>query len=118
MQSGLLLTTVGVAGIGLMITVVVPVAPVHPLAVAVTEYTPALLAVMFVIPGFCVLEVNVFGPLQLYVVPVLLAVKFKLLPAHNGPLFPATGAAGVVLTTTETVPVPLEPQPGTVAFIV
>jgi hypothetical protein len=36
-QTGLLLVGAGVAGIGLMITFVVPADPVHPLTVTVTE---------------------------------------------------------------------------------
>ena len=35
---------------------------------------------------------------------MLLAVSERALPTHNGPLFPAVGAAGMVLTVTVDVP--------------
>ena len=51
------------------------------------------------------MDVNEFGPLQLYVAPnMLLAIKFNICPAHIGPLLPAVGAAGVPFTVTDTVP--------------
>ena len=64
-QRGPLLETVGTAGIALTTTVVLAEALLHPLAVVVTEYVPALLVVTLVITGFCKLEVNAFGPVQL-----------------------------------------------------
>ena len=36
------------------------------------------------------MDVNPFGPVQLYVAPItFVAVKFKDCPGHNGPLLPA-----------------------------
>jgi hypothetical protein len=54
--------------------------------------------------GFCVLEVNVLGPVQLYVAPpMLLAVRFTFPPWQTAELFPAVGATGVGFTKTVTV---------------
>lgn len=63
-QMGELLDAVGTAGIGFTITFVDPGAPVHPLTVAVTEYVPAINAVALAIVGFCMADVNPFGPDQ------------------------------------------------------
>jgi len=60
-----LLDTTGAAGIVFMITVVVPVALVHPFADAVTEYVPAAAVVTFEMLGFCADDVKVLGPVQL-----------------------------------------------------
>ena len=62
---GELLAAVGVAGVGLITTLVVPAALTQPLTVAVTEYVPALMAVTPVMDGFCEAELKVFGPDQL-----------------------------------------------------
>jgi hypothetical protein len=64
-QMGLLLPAVGAAGMGLTVTVTVPAGPVHPATVAVTEYVPLFTTCALVIEGFCVVEVNPFGPVQL-----------------------------------------------------
>ena len=63
-QTALLLPAVGATGIGLMITVVVPAAPVHPETVAVTEYVPAANIAALAIVGFCKAEVKLFGPVH------------------------------------------------------
>ena len=56
----------------------------------VTVYTPDIAAVVPVIVGFCNVDVKAPGPVQLYVAPAtVVAVKFKVCPSHNGPLFPA-----------------------------
>ena len=85
----------GATGVGLIVTAVVPAGPVHPAVVAVTEYVPVAAVVTAVIVGFCVADVKLFGPVQLYVVPVLLAVKLNVLPEQTVLLLPATGATGV-----------------------
>ena len=42
-----------------------------------------------------------FGPVQLYVAPATVeAVKFKVDPSHNGPLFDTVGTPGIAFTTT------------------
>ena len=65
-QTGELLPATGAEGSGVMVTVVVPVGPTHPAAdVAVTEYVPASAEVAAVMTGFCVVEVKLFGPVQL-----------------------------------------------------
>ena len=46
--------------------------------------------------GFCEAEVKLLGPVQLYVVPVAVAVKDKVCPVQIGfGLADATGAVGV-----------------------
>src|SRR6476620_1796066 len=52
---------VGVAGMALTTTFVVPAAEVQPLTVMVTEYVPASASVAFVRVGFCCAEVKPFG---------------------------------------------------------
>ena len=100
----------GAAGGTLIVTEVVPAVPVHPLAEAVTEYVPEAKVVTLNIAGFCEVEVNPLGPLQLYVVPVLLAVKLNVCPEHTVLLLPAIGAAGVAFIVTLVVPaVPVHP---------
>ena len=51
-QSGLLLDAAGAAGVGLIVTGVVPAEPVQPFSVAVTEYVPEPAVVTAVITGF------------------------------------------------------------------
>ena len=64
-HKGPLLVAVGVAGSGLMTTVVEPAALVHPFTVIVTLYVPALVGSTFVMPGVLDVEVKPFGPVQL-----------------------------------------------------
>lgn len=64
-QTGELAVTVGVAGTAFTTTAVVAAALVHPPTVAVTVYVPAMAAVAPVRTGFCVVDVNVEGPVQL-----------------------------------------------------
>ncbi len=67
-----------------------------------------------VIDGFCVVELNEFGPVHEYVAPVTVGVvKLIVAPVHIGVLLPAVGVAGVVFTTTAVVPTALV-QPPTV----
>jgi hypothetical protein len=68
----------------------------------------------FEIDGFWSVDVKPFGPVQLYVTSLtVLAVRFNVLPARIGPLFPAVGAVGVGLTATAVVPA-ADGQPFTV----
>src|ERR1051325_10662758 len=53
------------AGVVLTTTTVDPCALVHPFTVTVTLYVPAAAAVTLAILGFCEVEVNPFGPVQL-----------------------------------------------------
>ena len=108
-----LLAAVGAPGIGLIVTLTVPAALVHPFTVCVTEYKPAARVVAPTMVGFCRLEVKVFGPVQLYeFAPFGSAVRFRFDPAHNDELLPALGAAGVGLTVTPNTD-PELPQPDT-----
>src|SRR6266567_3934136 len=105
---------VGVEGIGLTVTPVVPAAEVQPLTVTVTEYVPASAVVAFARVGFCCEEVKPFGPVQAYVAFATAGVESAIVePAQNGPPFDAAGVAGIGFTTTGVVP-PAEAQPFTV----
>ena len=64
-HKGPLLEAVGVAGVGLITTIVVPAALVHPLTVIVTLYVPALATVTLVMLGVLDVEVKPPGPVQL-----------------------------------------------------
>ena len=64
-HKGPLLLAVGVAGNGLMTTVVEPAALVHPPTVTVTLYVPALATVTLVMLGVLEVEVKPLGPVQL-----------------------------------------------------
>ena len=108
-QYGPPLLAVGVAGIGLITTVVEPAAEVQPLTVTVTKYVPASVDV-----GFCNEEVKPFGPVQEYVAPLTVGVEsWTVAPVQYGPPFDAVGVAGVGLTTTVVEP-GAEVQPLTV----
>jgi hypothetical protein len=112
-QIGLLLFTVGVKGVRLTVTTVVAGELAQPLF-ATTVYVPAAASVALAIVGFCCVEVNPFGPVQLYVAPaIVLAVRLIGVPVHTGVLLPAVGVAGAELTVAVTVPAALV-QPFTV----
>jgi hypothetical protein len=55
---------VGVAGVALTTTFVVPAADGQPFTVMVTEYVPPSAVVAFARVGFCSEEVNPFGPVH------------------------------------------------------
>src|SRR3954467_14004358 len=96
---------VGVAGIALTTTLVVPAAEVQPLTVTVTEYVPASARVALVPVGFCSAEVKPFGPVHEYVAPATSGVESAIVaPAQYGPPLFAVGVAGMALTTTVVVP--------------
>src|SRR5213075_2827032 len=113
-QYGPVLLAVGVAGIVLTTTLVVPAALGQPLTVMVTEYVPASAVVALVRVGFCSAEVKPFGPVHAYVAPATVGVESWIIaPSQYGPPFEAVGVAGVAFTTTEVVPA-AEVQPDTV----
>ena len=56
-QMGLLLDAAGVVGIGLTVTLTVPVGLVQPATVTVSEYVPDIAAVALGRVGFCNVEV-------------------------------------------------------------
>lgn len=70
------------------------------LAVTVTVYNPLAANVAAAIVGFCSVEENPFGPVQLYVDPAdEVEVKFKSLPRHIGDTAAViTGNAFIVIT--------------------
>ena len=70
---------VGADGSGFTNTDTVPFAPVQPATVAFTEYNPLAKVVVPAILGFWVVDVKLFGPVQLYVAPAMVeAVKLKV----------------------------------------
>src|SRR5213078_1436929 len=100
-QYGPPLPAVGVTGVGLTTTFVVPAADVQPLTVIVTEYVPASAVVAFVRVGFCCDDVKPFGPVHEYVAPATAGVLSAMVaPAQYGPPLLAVGVAGIALTTT------------------
>ena len=99
------MVAVGVDGITLTTTFVVPAGEVQPLTVTVTEYVPASPTVAFARNGFRCDEVKPFGPVHEYVAPVTAGVLSAIVaPAQYGPVLLAVGVAGVALTTTFVVP--------------
>src|SRR3954451_21442741 len=96
---------VGVGGVALTTTVVVPAAEVQPDTVTVTEYVPASAVVALERVGFCSAEAKPFGPVQAYVAPAMVGVERAIVaPSQYGPPLEAVGVAGVAFTTTEVVP--------------
>ena len=64
-HTGELLDKVGAPGTPNTVTLNVPAGPGHPATVAVTEYIPVANVEAPGMLGFCVVEVNPFGPVQL-----------------------------------------------------
>jgi lambda repressor-like predicted transcriptional regulator len=113
-QYGPPLLAIGVAGVALTATLVLPAAEVQPLTVTVTEYVPASDVVALDWVGFCSAEVKPFGPVQAYVAPETVGVDSTIVwPEQYGPPLLAVGVAGVALTATLVVPA-AEVQPLTV----
>src|SRR3954449_9147102 len=105
---------VGVAGMALTTTFVVPAAEVQPFTVIVTEYVPGSAVVAFARVGFCCVEVKPFGPLHAYVAPETSGVESMIVaPSQYGPPFDAVGVDGIKFTMTLVVPA-AEVQPLTV----
>src|SRR6266568_7480729 len=77
-QYGPPLVAVGVAGVALTTTFVVPAAEEQLLTVIVTEYVPASAVVAFARVGFCSAEVKPFGPVHAYVAPVTAGVESEI----------------------------------------
>src|SRR5207247_330604 len=77
-QYGPPLLAVGVAGVALTTTFVVPAAEVQPFTVIVTEYVPASASVALARVGFCCDDVKPFGPVQEYVAPLTVGVEREM----------------------------------------
>ena len=72
----------------------------HPLS-AITVYVPVAAVVTFVMKGFCDVDVNPFGPVQLKVAPgIFPAVSNNVDPEHTGVFDDAVGVAGALFTVT------------------
>ena len=78
-QNGPPLLAVGVAGIGLTATVVLPGVEVQPLK-SVTEYAPASAIVALARVGFWSVEVKPFGPVHRTVAPATVGVESTIVP--------------------------------------
>jgi len=103
-QYGPPLLAVGVAGVALTTTFVVPAAEVQLVTVTVTESVPALASVAVRV-GFWSAEVKPFGPVHAYVAPATAGVERAIVPfSQYGPPLLAVGVAGVAFTTTLVVP--------------
>ena len=63
-QTGLLLDAVGVAGLALTTTLVVPAGEVHPPTVTFTLYVPVAAVGALGMDGFCTVDEKPFGPFQ------------------------------------------------------
>src|SRR6266704_1204973 len=106
-QYGPPFVALGVAGVALTTTFVVPAAEVQPFTVTVTEYVPASAIVAFARVGFCNAEVKPFGPVHAYVALATVGVKSWIVaPSQYGPPLLAVGVAGVALTMTVVLPAP------------
>jgi hypothetical protein len=70
-QSGELVETCGAAGAVVTVALVLAAVLLHPFTVAVTKYVPATARLALAMTGFCTVEVNPFGPVQLYVAPAI-----------------------------------------------
>jgi len=106
-QTGAFDDAVGVDGVALTTTAVVPIPDVQPFTVTVTLYVPAIATVADGRVGFCTDEANDEGPVHEYVAPATAGVdRLMVLPVHTGVLLDAVGVAGVALTTTAVVPTP------------
>ena len=100
-QIGEVPDTAGVRGALLTVTVVDEGRLIQPLALAVTEYTPAFRAVTFEIEGFCKVDVKPFGPTQLKLYPAdIAAVRFNVVPEQTGLFEDAMGEGGIALMIT------------------
>src|SRR5438270_12505945 len=100
-QYGPPLVAVGVAGIVLTTTFVVPAADVQPFTVIVTEYVPASAVVAFVRVGFCCDDVKPFGPVHEYVAPLTNAVESEIVArSQYGRAVLAFGVAGAAVKET------------------
>jgi hypothetical protein len=104
-QYGPPFVAVGVAGMALTTTFVVPAAEVQPFTVTVTEYVPASAVVTEERVGFWSADAKPFGPVHAYVAPETVAVLSEIVePAQYGPPLLAVGVAGTALTTTLVLP--------------
>src|SRR5436190_23815347 len=113
-QYGPPLDALGVAGVALTTTLVVPAAEVQPLTVTVTEYVPASVSVALERACPSRRSAELFGPVHEYVAPATVGVESAMVaPSQYGPPFKEGGVAGVALTTTYVVPA-AELQPLTV----
>jgi hypothetical protein len=103
-QIGLLDPRVKAAGVALTVTEVFTGVLGHPLSTT-KVYVPASAVVVPVIVGFCCVDVNPFGPVQLYVAPATRdAVRLMSSPSQTGELLDTVGEGGALFTVTSTVP--------------
>ena len=83
------------------VTDTVPTVEVHPFSIATTSYVPDAATVAAAMLGSSCVDAQPLGPDHEYDAPgIVLAVKFRSLPAQMGLLLLATGAAGTTFTVT------------------
>lgn len=100
-HTGPLFDAAGAEGVAFITIVLVPALLEQPFTVAVTEYVPALVNIVFAKDGFCTVEMKPPGPVQLYVaLAVVDVVKFKVLPVHTGELLAIGGVPGLGVIVT------------------
>src|SRR5256885_17266291 len=99
-QYGPPLVGVGVAGVALTTTFVVPAAEVQPLTVMVTEYVPASAVVALERVGFCCEEVKPLGPVHEYVALAKVGMESEIVaPSQYRPVLQAVRVGGGGWTT-------------------
>src|SRR5436309_6991482 len=104
-QYGPPLVAVGVAGVALTTTFVVPAAEGQPLTVIVTEYVPPSAVVALERVGFCCADVKPFGPVQEYVAPLTNGVESAIVaPSQYERPLETAGVARGAFTNTPLVP--------------
>jgi hypothetical protein len=93
-------------GVAFTTTVAVPVSDKHPFTDVIRKYVPLAAVVTFVILLFCVVEVNEFGPHQLYDAPdTKVVLTVNVLPLQTGLFVVIAGVAGVACTVAAVVAV-------------
>ena len=92
-----------ILGLCTEVTLVVPAGLVQPFTVVVTLYVPIIALVALVeTVGFCMLDANESGPVQVYVAPETVGVdKLKVPPRQIGPLLLAVGVVVIVVVIAE-----------------
>ena len=97
-----MLPTVGAAGVGFTVTVIVTCGLEHVPFEMVNEYVPEAAVVTPAMDGFCTPDEKLFGPVHAYVDAGELDVRFSVPPEHTGELLPSVGVAGTAFTVSVT----------------
>ena len=85
-----------IAGVGFTVTAIVELALPQPITETKTLYVPAIAGITGANVGFCIDDVKLFGPVQLYVAPETLAdVKLNVCPIQDGLVAVKLGDPGI-----------------------